>query len=344
MSLNAYPLREVFGTVEDGKEVHRITLACGRMSCSVLTYGGALQTLCVDGIDVVLGFDTMSGYQNQPFYIGALVGRYANRISHGRFSLNGTEYVLATNDGDHHLHGGNAGFDKRLWTVEELSADKLTLSLFSPDGEEGYPGNLKVCVTYRLTENALMIDYEGVSDADTLCNLTNHAYFNLNGHSGGDVSGHLLQICAQRYDPVDSGLIPLGDPILVEGTDMDLRTPQAIGKGMDSDEAQLVQAGGYDHNWLIDGEVGTLRPAASVSASGTELSMCVETTMPGMQLFVSRFSAQGLVGKGDTPYIGRCGFCLETQFFPNSPNRPDVPQALLRAGERMHHRTVFRFE
>jgi len=313
------------------------------MSCSVLTYGGTLQSLVVNGVDVVLGFDDLAGYQNQTNYIGALVGRYCNRIDHGKFTLNGRVYELATNDGDHHLHGGNVGYDKRLWTVEDLTADSLTLSLFSPDGEEGYPGNLTVRVTYRLTEDSLVIDYEAVSDQDTICNLTNHAYFNLSGHSGSAVTGQDLQIFGDRYTPADQGLIPLGEPAPVEGTPMDLRQMRNIGEGMSQDFKQLTQAQGYDHNWVLHGEIGTLHPAARAFSPESGITMEVDTTLPGLQLFVSRFPAPGLKGKGSTPYISRQGFCLETQFWPDSPNHPNYPQAILKAGEVWKHSTVFRF-
>ena len=334
---------ERFDITPDGREIQKITLRSDDMSCSVLTYGGTLQALTVGGVDVVLGFDDLAGYRGQTNYIGALVGRYANRIACGRFTLNGQNYTLATNDGDHHLHGGNVGFDKRLWAVEDLAADRLTLSLFSPDGEEGYPGNLAVRVTYRLTKDALVIDYEAVSDEDTLCNLTNHAYFNLSGHDGFPVTEQELQIFGDCYSPTDAGLIPLGKPEPVEGTPMDLRQPRKIGEGMARDFEQLKQALGYDHNWVLTGEIGTLHPAAKASCGETGITMEVETTLPGLQLFVSRFPAPELKGKGNTPYIGRQGFCLETQFFPDSPNHPDYPQAILRAGEIWRHTTVLRF-
>ena len=333
----------LFDTMPDGSEIQKVTLRAGNMSCSVLTYGGTLQSLTVGGVDVVLGFDDLAGYQSQTNYIGALVGRYANRIAYGKFTLNGREYTLATNDGDHHLHGGKVGFDKRLWTVEDLTADRLTLSLFSPDGEEGYPGNLSVRVTYRLTEDALTIDYEVVSDADTLCNLTNHAYFNLSGHDGAPVTEQELQIFGDSYTPTDVGLIPLGAPAPVEGTPMDLRQPRKIGEGMAEEFEQLTQALGYDHNWVLNGEIATLHPAAKVFCEETGITMEVDTTLPGLQLFVSRFPTPGLMGKGNVPYIGRQGFCLETQFWPDSPNHPDYPQAILRAGEIWKHKAVFRF-
>lgn len=337
----------LFAVMPDGTEVQKITLRSGDMSCAVITYGGALQSLCVPGSDgqvkdVVLGFDTLEGYQNQTYFIGALIGRYANRIAKGRFTLNGKEYVLNTNNGENHLHGGNVGFDKRIWTVEVLEEDCLTLSLTSPDGEEGYPGTMQVKVTYRLTDDALCLDYEAVCDQDTVCNLTNHAYFNLSGHAGGPVTRQELQILGDYYMPTDTGLIPLGKLAPVEGTPMDLRKSQLIGAHIGDNFAQLTQAGGYDHNWVLGGEVGCLRKVARAHCTETGISMDVETTLPGLQLFVSQFP-DGFSGKGGAAYAHRQGFCLETQFYPDSPNHPEYPSAVLPAGKPWKHQTIYRF-
>lgn len=334
---------ELFAVLPDGTEVQKITLRSGNMRCAVLTYGGTLQSLEVPGtdgepVDIVLGFDTLEGYGGQTNYIGGLVGRYANRIAKGRFALNGKEYALCANNGENHLHGGQVGFDKRVWTVETLEDDRLTLTLFSPDGEEGYPGNLNVRVTYRLSENALRLDYEAVSDQDTLCNLTNHAYFNLSGHNGSPVTEQELQIFGDFYTPVDEGLIPLGELAPVEGTPMDLRQPQKIGARMFDDFEQLTRTGGYDHNWALSGTA-----AAKAYCAETGIAMEVETTLPGIQLYVSNFPGDGLAGKGGARYLGRQGFCLETQFYPDSPNQPRFPSAVLRKGELWKHQTVFRF-
>lgn len=337
-----------FGLLPGGTPVEKIALCRGGMSCAILTYGGTLQALNVPDregkpVDVVLGFDDLKGYREQTNYIGALVGRYANRIARGRFVLNGEEYVLCCNNGENHLHGGAVGFDKRVWTVDSVEKDRVTLSLFSPDGEEGYPGNLSVRVTYTLTEDALELDYEGVSDRDTLCNLTNHAYFNLAGHGGAPVTGQSIRILGDRYTPTDAGLIPLGELAPVEGTPMDLREAVLIGSGMNADFHQIVQAGGYDHNWAVNGDVGRLRLGARAFCPETGIAMEVETTLPGIQLYVSNFEGEGLVGKNGVRYVGRSAFCLETQFYPDSPNRPAFPQAILRAGEKWTHKTVFRF-
>jgi len=338
---------QFFAVLNDGTVVEKITLRCGDMSCAVLTYGGTLQSLCVPGADgqikdVVLGFDTLDEYQNQTYYIGALIGRYANRIAGGRFVLNGKEYVLNKNNGENHLHGGNVGFDKRIWTVEMLEDDRLTLSLTSPDGEEGYPGTMQVKVTYRLTGNALCLDYEAVCDQDTICNLTNHAYFNLSGHDGHPVIEQELQILGDYYMPTDCGLIPLGELTPVDGTPMDLRLSQPIGEHIGDDFEQLTQAGGYDHNWVVNEGVGRMRRIARAYCEKTGIAMDVETTLPGVQLFVSQFP-DGFSGKGGTPYSHRQGFCLETQFYPDSPNHPEYPSVVLTAGEAWKHRTVYRF-
>ena len=339
----------VFGTMPDGRPVEQLTLRRGDMSCAVLTYGGTLRSLCVPdraGMvrDVVLGFDTMEGYQNQTNYIGALVGRCANRIARGKFTLNGEEYTLAVNNGENHLHGGEMGFDKRLWTVERAGEDFVTLSLVSPHLEEGYPGTLRAEVTYTLTDGALVLDYRAESDRDTLCNLTNHAYFNLAGHGERPVTDHVLTLHADRYTPTDPGLIPLGPLAPVDGTPMDLRKGLTIGEGMASGFSQIAQAGGYDHNWAVNGPVGTLRPAAEALCPESGITLAVETTLPGLQIYVSDFTnGKELEGKGGAPYRGRNAFCMETQFYPDSPNHPDYPQALLRKGEVWEHRTVFRF-
>ena len=336
-----------FGTMPDGQVVEKITLRRGKLSCAVLTYGGTLQSLRVPDqtgreVDVVLGFDTLEGYWGQTNYIGALVGRYANRIARGKFTLNGREYTLAVNNGENHLHGGQVGFDKRVWTVERMEEDSLTLSLVSPHMEEGYPGTLRAEVTYTLTEEALVLDYRAESDRETLCNLTNHAYFNLAGHGDHPVVHHVLHIFADCYTPTDPGLIPLG-LVAVDGTPMDLREGLAIGAGMGTDFPQIAQAGGYDHNWAVNGRVGTLRPAARAYSPESGITLEVDTTLPGIQLYVSNFEGEGLAGKDGACYRGRNAFCLETQFYPDSPNQPDFPQAILRPGEVWEHRTVFRF-
>ena len=337
-----------FGIMPDGQEVEEITLKNGKLSCSVLTYGGALRSLTVPDrrgrpVDVVLGFDSLEDYRRQDKYLGALIGRYANRIGGSRFSLNGAEYPLRANDGKNHLHGGPEGFDKQVWTVEARREDALTLSLFSPDGQEGYPGDLQVRVSYTLADNALVLDYWAKSGADTLCNLTNHAYFNLSGQGSGPVTGQYIRIFAQTYTPTDQGSIPTGEIAPVAGTPMDLREGEKIGAHVDDPFPQLTLAGGYDHNWVLDKAPGALAPAALAWSRETGIFMETDTTLPGIQFYSGNYLDGCPAGKGGAPYARRWGFCLETQYFPDSPNRPQFPSPVLKAGEIYSQRTVYRF-
>lgn len=331
----------------DGTPVEALTLRDGGCSCEIITYGGAVRTLTVPGrdgpVDVALGFDTLEDYRVQRSYLGALVGRYANRIGGAAFRLEGTPYPLAANEGANHLHGGTAGFDKQVWTAEELTENSLLLSLFSPDGQEGYPGDLRVRVRYTLRDGALSLDYEARADQTTLCNLANHTYFNLSGHDSGPVAGQLIRIAAQRYTPTDAALIPTGELAPVEGTPMDLRRFQPIGARQDEDFAQLRIAGGYDHNWVLDGWDGSLRTAAQAWSPYTGILMEVLTTLPGIQFYAGNGMDGCPAGKGGAPYGRRWGFCLETQFFPDSPHHPNFPSAVLAAGETWHSRTVYQF-
>lgn len=337
-----------FGTTPEGQTVSLITLDNGILSCHILTYGATLQALYVPdrrgrGVDVVLGYDTLEEYMAQDGYLGATVGRYANRIAGGRFSLNGREYLLAANNGNNHLHGGIRGFSHRNWSVDNCTADSLTLSLESKDGEEGYPGTLLVKVTYALQGHALSIRYHAVSDADTPCNLTNHSYFNLSGHAGGPVLDQQVQLFAQTYTPSNAESIPLGAIVPVEGTPMDLQSPTAIGAHIEEDFHQLVQGHGYDHNYVVDGEAGTLRPAARAYSGDTGITMQVHTTQPGVQFYTANFLEAGRRGKGGCAYGPRHAFCLETQNFPDAPNQPAFPRAVLKRNEAYQHTTEFIF-
>ena len=337
-----------FGTLPDGQPVALITLRKGRLSCEILTYGGALRSLTVPDrqggeVDVLLGLPTLEDYLRQDKFLGALIGRYANRIGDSRFTLNGKEYPLRANDGKNHLHGGPVGFDKQVWTVSEGDADIVTLTLHSPDGQEGYPGDLDVSVTYRLTEDSIVLDYRATSSADTLCNLTNHAYFNLSGHQSGPVTAQGIQIYAQSYTTTDAGSIPTGEIAPVEGTPMDLRFGRAIGERVDEDFDQLTMAGGYDHNYVVDGPAGVLRPAARAWSPDTGITMEVLTTQPGIQFYSGNYLDGCPAGKDGAPYARRWAFCLETQTFPDAPNKPQFPSALLVKGEEYHQTTVYRF-
>lgn len=325
-----------FGIMPNGKPVEEITLTDGGLSCGILTYGGALRSLTVPdregrAVDVVLGFDALEDYLAQDKYLGALVGRYANRIGGSRFSLEGKTYSLPANDGPNHLHGGLRGFDKQLWSVEDVTGSTVTLSLISPDGQEGYPGELRVLVTYTLRGSALEIAYRAISSKTTLCNLTSHAYFNLSGHASGPVDRQHIQLLADRFTPADESAIPTGELRAVEGTAMDLRTLQPIA-GRE-----------FDHNWAVNGWDGAVRPAARAWSADTGIAMEVLTTMPGVQFYTGNFLDGCPRGKGGAPYDKHWAFCLETQYYPDSPNHPGFPSAVLAAGEIYESKTVYRF-
>lgn len=338
-----------FGAAPDGTAVELYTLTAGALTCSVITFGGSLHSLRVPDrtgkpVDVLLGFDTLEPYLTHGKSLGALVGRYANRIGGAKFPLNGKTYSLAANNnGVNHLHGGLVGFNHRIWTAEDAGDNYLTLSLFSPDGEEGYPGDLTVRVTYTLTEEGLTIDYWAQSSQDTVCNLTNHAYFNLSGHDSGPVLDQTIQLPADFYTPTDPLSIPTGEIAPVEGTPMDLREPTPIGAHIGEAFPQLLQAGGYDHNWIPNDEAGTLRPIARAFSAVTGISMEVLSTLPGVQFYTGNYLSGCPAGKGGAPYANRWGFCLETQFYPDSPNHENFPSCVLRAGEIFRHTAAFRF-
>ena len=282
-------------------------------------------------MDVVLGLDTLEDYLAQDKYLGALIGRYANRIGGSRFSLEGIEYPLRANDGSNHLHGGPEGFDKQLWQIKSLTDSSLCLTLTSPDGQEGYPGELTAEVTYTLQDRSLELRYTASSTRTTLCNLTNHAYFNLSGHRSGPISGQHFQLLASRCTPVDSSLIPTGALAPVEGTGMDLRALQPLGERT------------YDHNWAVSDWDGSLRPAARAWSPDTGISLEVLTTLPGVQFYTGNFLDGCPRGKEGAPYAKGWAFCLETQYFPDSPNHPAFPSAALAPGAVYESRTVYRF-
>lgn len=312
-----------------------VRLENGGLSCEILTYGGALRCLNVPdrngrSVDVVLGFDSLEDYMEQTGFLGALIGRFGNRIGNAEFELDGKRYELFKNDGANHLHGGRRGFDKRIWKIEARDDTKLALSLVSEDGEEGYPGRLEVYVLYELKEDALEISYRAFSDADTLCNLTNHAYFNLSGHDSGTVEKQLIKINASHYTPTDAGLIPTGEIADVTGTPMDLREPVVIGERADLDFEALRFGGGFDHNYAIDGADGTLRLAAVAESRETGIVLETWTTLPGVQFYSGNGMAGLPKGKNGAPYDRRWGFCLETQVYPDAPHHANFPSALLK--------------
>jgi len=345
-----------FGATPDGDNVRLFTLTnANGIEVRVITYGAIIVSLKVpdrNGVpgDVVLGFDDLNGYLGASPYFGALVGRYGNRIGGARFELGGTSYTLAANNGTNHLHGGVRGFDKVVWDArarDDGNGAGVVFRRTSPAGEEGYPGALSVQVAYTLTNaNELIFDYLATTDAPTPVNLTQHSYFNLAGDGSGDVLGHLLTLNADRYTPVDAGLIPTGELASVEGTPFDFRTPHTIGERIGADDEQIRLGGGYDHNFVLNREgVGPdeLVLAARVEEPTTGRFLEVHTTEPGLQFYSGNFLDGTLAGKGGVVYRQRYGFCLETQHFPDSPNKPDFPSTILRPGEEYRSRTVLTF-
>jgi aldose 1-epimerase len=340
--------RASFGAIS-GQPVDIFTLRnANGIEIKATNYGGIITSIVVPDRngrpgDIVLGFDDLQAYVKDSPYFGAIVGRYGNRIAKGHFTLDGHTYTLAVNNGPNHLHGGLKGFDKVIWHAEPLAGSTgLVLSRRSPDGEEGYPGNLDVRVTYRLTDdNRLVIDYHATTDKATPVNLTQHSYFNLAGE--GDVLGHELTIDADRYTPVDANLIPTGELAPVEGTPFDFRKSTAIGARIDTPNPQLKNAGGYDHNWVLNRKGTGLQLAARVVEPKTGRTLEVSTTQPGLQFYSGNFLDGTLKSKDGRVYVKHAGLCLETQHFPDSPNHPDFPSTILRPGEQYDTQTVFRF-
>jgi aldose 1-epimerase len=344
--------RRAFGEVGGGGEAALFTLTGGSgTSVAITDFGGivtSLRTRDRQGRlgEVVLGHETLDGYLahgNRP-YLGALVGRYANRIAAGRFTLDGRAFSLACNDGPNHLHGGARGFDKVLWSghaAVTARGPRLELSRASPDGEEGYPGRLAVAVAFTLTEDdALEIDFTASTEAPTHCSLTHHGYFNLDG--GRDVLEHVLTIQAGRFLPVDAGLIPTGELRPVTGTPMDFTRPRPIGARLGDADPQLGLAGGYDHCWVLDRGHPGLVPAARLEGPASGRVMEVLTTEPGLQFYSGNF-LDGTTGGRGRVHVRHAGLCLETQHFPDTPNRPDFPSTVLRPGEAYRTTTVYRF-
>jgi aldose 1-epimerase len=335
-----------FGKTPDGKAVELYTLTNRNgVTAKIMTYGAILTSLEVPDRagklgQVVLGFDTLEEYLKGHPYFGATAGRYANRIAKGKFTLDGKEYTLAVNNGENHLHGGLKGFDKVVWQAEPLTEKKsvgVKFSYLSPDGEEGYPGNLKVSVTYSLNDkNELRLDYAATTDKTTVLNLTHHTYFNLAGPASGNVLNHEMKIKANQYLPVDKGSIPLGQPAAVKGTPMDFKAPHKIG------ERSAQVEGGYDHNWCLNGPAGTLSQAALVYEATSGREMKVSTTEPGIQFYTGNF-LDGTVKARGVVCNKNQGFCLETQHYPDSPNQPQFPTTVLKPGETYTQVTVYRF-
>ena len=337
----------------DGTSVDLYTLnSANGLEAKITTYGGIVVSLNVPDrqgkvSDVVLGFDTFESYLGSHPYFGALIGRYGNRIGKAKLVLDGVEYTLAANNGENHLHGGLRGYDKVVWkaeVVEDNDVPSLRLEYLSKDMEEGYPGNLSVEVEYRLTDdNGFRIDYRATTDKKTVVNLTHHSYFNLKDAGASDILGHEMMIAADQFTPVAEGLIPSGEVRSVGGTPLDFRQPVAIGARIDQNDPQLKFGGGYDHNWVLKGQDGSLALAARVYEPTTGRVMEVYTTEPGLQFYSGNFLDGSQVGKGGLRYEHRSGFCLETQHFPDSPNKPDFPSTVLEPGRVYTHTTIYKF-
>ena len=336
---------EAWGAV-DGVEVKRFVLQNGKLRAAVLSYGATLQMLEYAGKDRILGYDSLAGYLGGESYQGAAVGRYANRIAGGKFTLNGRVCDVGRNEkGIGHLHGGKVGFDKRLWTAEiadDGAEPAVRFSLHAADGEEGYPGNLFVTLTYRLVRgDTLRLTYTAESDQDTVVNLTNHSYFNLNGREGSDILDTRIRIAADYITPVDDCLIPTGELLPVEGTPFDFREEKAIGRDIGAADEQLRRGLGYDHNFVL-GSDRQFRHAVSVWSPEGGVRMDCYTDLPGVQFYTANALGEP-GGKGGRPLRKNQGFCLETQFFPDSPNQPAFTSPVLRAGERYESTTEYRF-
>ncbi len=335
-----------FGKTADGRTVHlyRLTNKTGAW-VQVLDYGCTLHSICVPDkngtlTDVCLGYDTVAEYEANDGYLGALIGRYANRIGGGKFSLNGKDFSLAVNDGPNHLHGGNQGFDKYIWS-SAVASDRLLFTRVSPDGEEGYPGNLFLSVIYAFEDdNSLILAYDASCDADTPINLTNHCYFNLNGQGTGSISDLKLRVCSDSFLENDTNCLPTGRILSVEGTPFDFRTLESLGSRMDSDDENLKNGNGYDHTFVLQGE--GLREVACLTSEKTGISLTVHTTQPGMQVYTGNFLTDRK-GKGGTQYGPRDGICLETQHHPDGVNHENFPCSILRKDENYHQVTKYTF-
>lgn len=339
-----------FGKMPDGTPVEIFTLSDGAYEARIATYGGVLVSLKTPDrsgkvADVVLGFDTVDGYVANfngasDAYFGAIIGRYANRVAHGSFTLNGQKYSLPLNNGENSLHGGPHGFNNVVWAANRVE-NGVELSYVSKDGEAGYPGNLSAVVRYTLVKGDLRIEYSATTDKHTVVNLTNHSYFNLAGQ--GDILSHQLTLHASRFTPVDAGLIPTGELKPVDSTPFDFRKATAVGSRIGADDAQLHLGRGYDHNWVLDSGGGKLAEAAELYDPGSGRVLKVLTDQPGIQFYSGNFLDGSIKGKGGKADVLHAALCLETQHFPDSPNHPDFPTTELKPGEHYHTVTVYRF-
>lgn len=346
-------LQADFGKTPDGRTAQLFTLVNKNgVRMKLTNYGGIVISLEVPDRtgtlgDVVLGHDNLDGYLKSSPYFGCLVGRYGNRIAKGRFKLGGKEYTLAVNNGANALHGGLKGFDKVLWAAQPMETENgpaVELTYTSKDGEEGYPGNLKVTAVYTMThKDELKLEYTAMTDQETVLNLTHHSYFNLKGAGSGDILGHEMMLNAQQFTPVDANLIPTGERRAVQGTPMDFNTPTTIGARVEQKDEQLAFGNGYDHNWVVDKKLGELGLAARVYEPTTGRVMDVWSTEPGIQFYSGNFLDGTITGKGGKVYRFRNGLCLEPQHYPDSVNQPDFPSTVLKPGETYRNTIIYRF-
>lgn len=344
--------KELFGEFE-GKKVDLYTLTNAKgLEMKVTTYGGIVTSLKVPDRngkmgDIVLGYNNLEGYVKNNPYFGCIVGRYGNRIGKAKFLVDGKEYTLAKNNGENSLHGGIKGFDKVVWDAKAIMGDDsvgVELKYMSKDGEEGFPGNLDVTVVYTMTnDNEFKIDYFATTDKPTVVNLTHHSYWNFAGEGSGDILGHELMINADTFTPVDEGLIPTREMPTVKGTPMDFRTLTAIGARIDADYKQLKFGKGYDHNWVLNKQQWAMTLAATLYEPTTGRLMEIYTMEPGIQFYAGNFLDGSIIGKSGKPYEFRNGLCLETQHYPDSPNKPNFPSVVLRPGEEYRTTTIHKF-
>ena len=337
-----------WGTTKEGVPVPIYTLKSAQIEVRVMAYGAKLVSVRTPDrngkmADVVLGYDSLAEYLNDTStHFGSIVGRYGNRIALGKFSIDGKSYQIPINDGANALHGGPMGFDRYVWQAHEVP-NGVEFTHVSPDGDMGFPGTLTAKVKYTLLGNTLRLDYSATSDKATVVNLTNHAYFNLRGDDQGTILNEKLELNADRFTPVDSGLIPTGVLEPVAGTPFDFRKPEVIGARIESDHEQMKLGGGYDHNFIVNGTAGSLRLAAVVTDPESGRRMTVETTEPAIQFYTGNFLDGTYTGRHGVTYVKHTGFCLETQHYPDSPNQPAFPSTLLRPGVTRHSTTTFAF-
>lgn len=343
-------MKEFFGKTADGIDVNSFKLSNENgMTVTVIEYGASVTGITVpdrngESVDVVLGYDTVAEYETNDFFFGCIVGPNANRIENAKYEIDGKEYSILVNDNDNNLHSGPKGFDKVVWKGEELDSHTVRFTYSAKDMENGFPGNMDVAVTYQITDdNSLKMTFEGTTDKPSVCNLASHTYYNLDGHDAGSIEKHTLQLFSSNINPVkDDQAIPTGDELDVTGTAFDFRTPKLIGKDIDADDQQLIYVGGYDHNFVMDGDPTSLRPFAVFSSDKTGIKMNVSSNQQGMQFYSGNFITKH-AGKNNSEYDFRYGFAIEPQFAPNAINDPHFASPILRPGEKYISETVLSF-